>query len=164
MKIQKVLLSAVATCLIMGAPSIAMATGCGDGLIQNETFDGSLIVNGDACSIISSTIGGDIIVSNSPHVLLLATYRNEGRLGCRPSQSVLSCTPCRSYSIGLYPPPDSDQVALRHPKVTTYRCFLPDLTGFVGLRRAGPNPQRRTARQSQRAQSLEGEFGPSKAG
>src|SRR5215470_12110709 len=32
----------------------------------------------------------------------------------------------------------SGQVVLRHPKGSTYRCFLPDLTGFAVLRRAGP--------------------------
>jgi len=26
----------------------------------------------------------------------------------------------------------------RHPEIPPYRCFLSDLTGFVGLRRAGP--------------------------
>jgi len=29
------------------------------------------------------------------------------------------------------------------PGVSAYRCFLPDLAGFTGLRRAGPNLQRR---------------------
>ena len=33
------------------------------------------------------------------------------------------------------------QASLRHPKRTPYRCFLPDLAGFEGLRRAGPNLQ-----------------------
>jgi hypothetical protein len=37
----------------------------------------------------------------------------------------------------------SDQVALRHPKYTIYRCFLPDLTGFIALRRVRPDPQHR---------------------
>ena len=36
---------------------------------------------------------------------------------------------------------DSSQASLRRPKVTAYRCFLPDLTGFTALRRAGPNSQ-----------------------
>jgi hypothetical protein len=26
----------------------------------------------------------------------------------------------------------------RHPEIPPYRCFLSDLTGFAGLRRAGP--------------------------
>ena len=35
----------------------------------------------------------------------------------------------------------SGQADLRHPENTVYRCFLPDLTGFTGHRRAGPDPQ-----------------------
>lgn len=34
-----------------------------------------------------------------------------------------------------------DQAPLRHPERPPYRCFLPDLAGFEGFRRAGPNPQ-----------------------
>ena len=37
----------------------------------------------------------------------------------------------------------SSQAILRHPEYTSYRCFLPDLTGFVAIRRVGPNSQRR---------------------
>ncbi len=36
---------------------------------------------------------------------------------------------------------NSNQVSLRHPKGFTYRCFLPDLTGFVILCCTGPNLQ-----------------------
>ena len=39
----------------------------------------------------------------------------------------------------------SNPVCLRHPKLTTYRCSLPGLTGFVAPRRAGPGPQRRSS-------------------
>jgi len=38
---------------------------------------------------------------------------------------------------------DSSQANLRHPRWLTYRCFLPDLTGFTRPRRAGPNSQHR---------------------
>ncbi len=31
----------------------------------------------------------------------------------------------------------------RRPQYPVYRCFLPDLAGFTGLRRVGPNLQRR---------------------
>lgn len=34
----------------------------------------------------------------------------------------------------------------RHPRGPTYRCFLPDLAGFVGPRRAGPGSQHRLPR------------------
>ena len=33
---------------------------------------------------------------------------------------------------------DSNQAVLRHPEDSAYRCFLPNLTGFTGFRRAGP--------------------------
>src|SRR5690606_2824245 len=36
----------------------------------------------------------------------------------------------------------SNQALLRHPGDFTYRCFLPDLTGFVKPCRVGPNLQR----------------------
>ncbi len=42
----------------------------------------------------------------------------------------------------------SNQAALRHPELTVYRCFLPDLTGFTGLRRVEPGFQRRPTRQT----------------
>jgi hypothetical protein len=32
----------------------------------------------------------------------------------------------------------SGQENRRHPETPVYRCFLSDLTGFTGLRRAGP--------------------------
>jgi hypothetical protein len=32
----------------------------------------------------------------------------------------------------------SGQETRRHPETPSYRCFLSDLTGFAGLRRAGP--------------------------
>jgi hypothetical protein len=32
----------------------------------------------------------------------------------------------------------SGQENRRHPETSAYRCFLSDLTGFAGLRRAGP--------------------------
>src|SRR5262245_32318695 len=34
------------------------------------------------------------------------------------------------------------QATLRHPKETPYRCYLPVLAGFEGLRRAGPSNTR----------------------
>ena len=32
------------------------------------------------------------------------------------------------------------QVILRHPKLSAYRCFLPDLAGFTGFCCTGPSP------------------------
>ena len=40
----------------------------------------------------------------------------------------------------------SDQATLRHPEATIYRCFLPDLTGFIVFCRAGPSLQHRLAK------------------
>jgi hypothetical protein len=54
----------------------------------------------------------------------------------------------------------SDQVTLRHPEITIYRCFLPDLTGFIALRRARPSPQRRFTRAVLKDKNLEPEFNP----
>lgn len=37
---------------------------------------------------------------------------------------------------------NSNQVYPRHTKIITYRCFLPDLTGFMSFRCVGPSSQR----------------------
>jgi len=50
--------------------------------------------------------------------------------------------PSSTRPIGAPTPPDSDQEFLRRSEVTIYRCFLPDLAGFIALCRAGPGPQR----------------------
>lgn len=39
-------------------------------------------------------------------------------------------------------PANSSQACLRRPERAAERCFLPDLTRFTGLRRAGPGSQR----------------------
>ena len=39
----------------------------------------------------------------------------------------------------------SGQVIPRRPRKSTYRCFLPDLTGFAAPRRVRPNHQHRVA-------------------
>ena len=53
-------------------------------------------------------------------------------------------------SIGTLPAPlrlaCSGPAPLRHPESIVYRCFLPDLAGFTGLCRAGPNHQHRPTR------------------
>lgn len=53
-----------------------------------------------------------------------------------------SCNLLRLELPDLPEPVGSNQVALRRPEVTIYRCFLPDLTGFIGFCRAGPSLQR----------------------
>ena len=65
MKFKNFTLNIAITYLLLLTSSAALAVGCGDGVLENETFDGSLIVD-DArpCSIISSTIEGNLIVEN----------------------------------------------------------------------------------------------------
>ena len=77
-----------------------------------------------------------------------------------PYQQDRSCTRCRPGNQAWHPSADSGPVALRRPKATTYRCFLPDLTGFVELRRAGPSLQHRPSVPVPGCQSLEREFNP----
>jgi len=57
----------------------------------------------------------------------------------------LGRAPAVDLDVGLPPLVNSGQASLRRPKMSTYRCFLPDLTGFAALRRAGPNLQRHVA-------------------
>ena len=57
----------------------------------------------------------------------------------------------------------SSQAALRHPKLAAYRCFLPDLTGFAGLRRVEPGSQRQIARQPRLSQASSVELRPAVA-
>ena len=72
MKIQKLLVIVAISCLLLGVSSgAAMAEGCGDGLIQNETFDGNLRITDDSCTIIGSTIAGNLRVINSDYVVLI---------------------------------------------------------------------------------------------
>ena len=71
MKTKKLLVSIAIVCLLVGVSGgAAMAEGCGDGLLQNETF-GNLVIRGEPCTIIGSTIEGNLRVINSDHVLLL---------------------------------------------------------------------------------------------
>ena len=72
MKTQKLFVSVAVSCLLLGlSGGAAMAEGCGDGLIQNETFDGNLRITDDSCTIIGSTIAGNLRVINSDYVVLI---------------------------------------------------------------------------------------------
>ena len=45
---------------------------CGDGVLENETFEGNLFVTDElSCSIISSSIKGDLTIRDTFNVLLL---------------------------------------------------------------------------------------------
>jgi hypothetical protein len=80
-------------------------------------------------------------------------------LGVQPSNKAvvhpLSIQPDRLTATA-----SSDSVCPRRPKLTTYRCSLPGLTGFMAPRRAGPGPQHRLSRQSLQSPDLEREFNP----
>ena len=87
MKFQKLFVIAAIVCLLVGASGgAAMAEGCADGLIQNEIIDGTLRITDDSCTIMGSTIKGDIRVINSDYILLLnnvvgGTIRVDGQEG-----------------------------------------------------------------------------------
>jgi len=57
-----------------------------------------------------------------------------------------SCTYSRSSPCNLLMPTSSSQATLCHTNDAIYRCFLPDLTGFIALRCIEPNFQYRLAR------------------
>ena len=59
---------------------------------------------------------------------------------------------------------DSSQDSLEHPEDSAYRCFLPDLTGFTGLRRPGPNSPHPPVRIEVLNTDLGREFHPAVAG
>jgi len=73
MKFQKLFVIAAIVCLLVGVSGgAAMAEGCADGLIQNETFEGNLVITDElSCSIIGSTIMGNLRVRDTANVLLL---------------------------------------------------------------------------------------------
>ncbi len=73
MKFMKLFSSAAAIFLLVVLSSgAAMAEGCGDGVLEGETFDGNLIVRDErSCAIISSTIKGNLTVRDTDNVLLL---------------------------------------------------------------------------------------------
>jgi len=73
MKTKKLFVIAAIVCLLVGVSSgAAMAEGCGDGVLENETFEGNLVITGElSCSIIGSTIEGNLRVRDTRNVLLL---------------------------------------------------------------------------------------------
>ena len=73
MKTQKLIVIAAIVCLLLGVSGgAAMAEGCADGLIQNETFDNNLVIRDEgSCTITGSTIPGNLRLINVRHVNLL---------------------------------------------------------------------------------------------
>ena len=75
MKTQKLLVIVAISCLLLGlsvGAAMAELNGCGDGLLINEEFDGNLRITGDeTCTIIGSTIAGNISAINLPYIVLI---------------------------------------------------------------------------------------------
>jgi len=73
MKTQKLIVIAAIVCLLVGVSGgAAMAEGCGDGVIQGERFESTLRVTDErSCTIIGSTIRGDLRIINVDNVLLM---------------------------------------------------------------------------------------------
>ena len=74
-----------------------------------------------------------------------------------------SCTLCRNVRPGLIGSASSSQVPRRHPEVTTYRCCLPALAGFIGFCRVGPNLHRHLNQTVPKRALLERGFNPAVA-
>jgi hypothetical protein len=107
MKTQKLLVIVAISCLLLGVSSgaaMAELEGCGDGLLINEELDGSLRITGDEpCTIISSTIGGNIHAINLPYVLLINNkvggyLRIDGNAGFGTA-NVIANTVLRGYIV-----------------------------------------------------------------
>ena len=77
--------------------------------------------------------------------------------------ALLTVHPSSFATTSLPSSASSAQAIPWHPKQSTYRCFLSDLTGFVGLRRTGPRLQCRLAPVVPIANTLGREFNPAKA-
>lgn len=72
MNVKQIVICFAFSSLLIFATSAAMSTGCGDGVLQNETFNGNVIVSDEeSCAIISSDIKGNLIVRDTDNVLLL---------------------------------------------------------------------------------------------
>lgn len=57
----------------------------------------------------------------------------------------------------------SNQMILRHIEGLTYRCFIPDLTGFISFYCEGSNSQRHFPLADLKPWRLDGEFNPATA-
>lgn len=74
-----------------------------------------------------------------------------------------SCTEIRYFLPAESKTVNSNQAPSRHPKSPTYRCFLPDLAGFMGICRVRPNLQRHFSRPIPKGKYLVSEFNPAVA-
>jgi hypothetical protein len=88
--------------------------------------------------------------------------------------SLLSQSRLQDEGVTVHPPSTADdssasshrssgQASLRHPPAPAYGCFLPDLTGFAGWRRVGPDLQRSVPRAAPDHPGLGRGFSPARA-
>ncbi len=72
MKVKQLIVNFAVSLLLVITSSAAMAEGCGDGVLENETFENNLLVSLESsCAIISSTIKGNLTIRDTDNVLLL---------------------------------------------------------------------------------------------
>jgi len=72
MRFQNLMVVAAMSCLFLGVSGrAAMAEGCGDGVLLGERFDTLRVTDEDSCTIIGSTIDGDLRIINVDNVLLM---------------------------------------------------------------------------------------------
>jgi len=67
----------------------------------------------------------------------LATAHDSRKREKKKGKEKGSCTRRRSATVNSSVLSSSDPAIPRHPERSTYRCFLPDLTGFADICRAG---------------------------
>ena len=90
-----------------------------------------------------------------------------------PAPSAIT-PPAGGRKVAVHPPSTTDdsvatwngsssQASLRHPPASAYGCFLPDLTGFAGRCRAGPDLQRSVPRAAPDLPGLGRGFSPAEA-
>jgi hypothetical protein len=74
--------------------------------------------------------------------------------------NIMLCTSIRHVVIGVAQAVNSNQAALRHTKGITYRCFLPDLAGFVTFRCARPDFHHHLLKTALQAPCLQEDLNP----
>ena len=71
MKVKQLIVNFAVSLLLVITSSAAMAEGCGDGVLENESFGNLLVSLESSCAIISSTINGNLTIRGTDNVLLL---------------------------------------------------------------------------------------------
>ena len=69
MKYTKIIVNAVAACLLAGASVAAMAVGCPEGFIENVEVD-EIIIDGQSCFINDVIVNGNVLVTNSEDLIM----------------------------------------------------------------------------------------------